>query len=116
MKQELWAQSKILEPMLKQHYPAVFNPIAPVPLAVGIHEEILAANPTVPPEALKFFLRGWTNQLFYHKAIREPGSVRLHLDGTVQAPVTEEERNHARMKIKLYWDRRARQGRLPKHQ
>lgn len=111
MSQDLWTKAKVLEPMLAQHYPAAFNMKMVTPLAIDIHQEILAANPAIPPDVLNVFLRGWTNQLFYYKAIREPGSVRLHLDGTVQAPVTEEEREHARIKIKEYWNRRARQHR-----
>lgn len=107
---ELLLQARLLLPMLSQHYPEVFTPDAVVPLAIGIHQEILIAVPAIPPLVLATFLRWWTNRLHYLKAVRQPGSHRIHLDGIRQTAITDEERVYTRKKIRAYWYCRKRKA------
>jgi len=59
-----------------------FDPIKPLPLASGIKEAALKLMPAyVNPSELASFLRKWTRQAAYFKALAEPGSMRCDLEG-----------------------------------
>jgi ProQ/FINO family len=87
------AREKLL-PMLREVFPQAF-PLPPVPLAIGIHREILAiAGDEIDPADLSAFLRYWCTRRSYLTAIWR-GQGRRNLDGSIAGVPTIKERNDA---------------------
>jgi hypothetical protein len=89
--------AKALRDMLVTTYPATFPPApaAPVPLACGIREPLIAAVRGQASRAtVKTFLGLWTNRLDYLEAI-VAGAVRRNLDGTEAGEPTDEQKRMA---------------------
>ena len=67
-----------------------FDPIQPLPLACGINKAALKIMPShINPAELSCFLRKWTRQAAYLKALVEPGAMRYDLDGQPIEPVKD---------------------------
>ena len=94
-----------VEAVLSAHFPAVFTRPA-VPLAVGIHQAILAAaGDVITPQELERFLRHWTRQPGYLDALAH-GEPRRNLDGS---PAGEPDEAQRRAAVKqVYGDRSER--------
>jgi sRNA-binding protein len=72
---------------LAERWPALFNAMKPVPLAIGIHDALLGAMPEVSSHQLRRVLAPWCNRPRYLAAMTA-GAERHGLEG-VQGAVTE---------------------------
>jgi sRNA-binding protein len=94
---------------LRQLSPVLFASTAyvPVPLAVGIHAQIIAALGAEPRD-VAVILGAWCAKFRYQKALKQPGAIRRNLDGSEAGPVSEEQREFALQRLeKLKAKRRA---------
>lgn len=107
MKAETKMKSLQLGVACQSAYPKVFNHKRPVPLAVGIHEQIMEAFPTVGHQVVHRFLSFWTSRLLYLRIMAEPEAVRTNLDGTAAGLVGESHREYAVRKWKEASERKA---------
>ena len=85
--------------MLAETWPACFKheDNTPVPLAIGTYHRVQAKlGEIVDEEVLKLALTIYCRRPAYLAALRKPGAQRVDLDGSVVAPVTEEEQAMAR--------------------
>lgn len=100
-----------IRPHMEAAYPAVFTPrkTAPVPLALGVGERIIAElTEAFAERSAKVFMSGWTNRKEYRWAILT-GMKRYALDGSVAGEISEAERAHARdWLVSLYAGRYAK--------
>ena len=100
-----------LWPILSEVFPEVFR-LPAVPLAVGIHQQILdVAGDSIDPAELSAFLQYWTRRWAYLKAIWR-GEPRRNLDGSVAGVPTIEQRNAAARQL---WGERAQLISEPEH-
>ena len=88
--------------LVQQRWPKLFPPEGRrrTPLAVGIHQELIAALPDVKPWRLRQLLGWWQRswQGAYWRALLQ-GGPRYHLDGTPSGEVTGQEQAHARQQL-----------------
>jgi sRNA-binding protein len=71
-------------------FKTTFDPIQPLPLACGINKAALKLMPPhINPAELACFLKKWTRQAAYLKALAEPGAMRYDLDGQSIEPVKD---------------------------
>jgi RNA chaperone ProQ/FINO-like protein len=75
-------------------YPIPFNMHAPLPLALGVTQDIAKAL-GIHPHAAQAVLARWTSRMNYLAAMAAPGSRRFNLDGTDAGEVSDEHRAHA---------------------
>jgi hypothetical protein len=75
----------------------IFAPGVIVPFAIGIYGEMIAARrpPNLNVSVIKAFLKGWTTMPQYLRAVAAEGAVRYHADGSIQGPVTVNDRQYA---------------------
>lgn len=79
--------------------PALFDPVRPAPLALGVDRELYdAARGKLGRKRVRRFLAVWTGRTPYLRALARPGSVRRSLRGSVES-VTPEHREHARQRL-----------------
>jgi sRNA-binding protein len=64
--------------------------LPPVPLAIGTHDAILAAQPELDPAQVHRALRMWTSARSYQRALAAAAAVRVGLDGEGVEPVSPE--------------------------
>ena len=81
------SQALALLAMLTERYPATFRHEGetPKPLAIGITERLiteLALDGAVVTDAMRLY----TRRRAYQQALREPGALRVGLDGTPTEP------------------------------
>jgi hypothetical protein len=88
---------------LMERYPKAFSNWR-VPLAVGIHQTILAET-GCNPHALAEFMREWVRHRFYLMALTKAPH-RVDLRGEPAGEITGEERAHARERLTVILDRR----------
>ncbi|HEY5871556.1 MAG TPA: ProQ/FINO family protein [Candidatus Tectomicrobia bacterium] len=91
------SQALALLAMLTERYPATFRHEGepPKPLAIGITERLtteLALDGAVVTDAMRLY----TRRRAYQQALREPGALRVGLDGTPTEPVAPEHQAAAR--------------------
>lgn len=81
--------------------PELWNPEAPVPLAVGIHKQLhhIAEQVDMSRKSVRKFLSRWTSSTRYQQALIEPGAVRFNLDGSSAGEVSEEHRELSRQRV-----------------
>lgn len=86
--------------LLYEKYPKAFmpGPEIPLPLKLGISEDILRNNEDIATDDLNKAMRYYTDALRYHKAVVK-GTRRYDLDGDVVGVVTDKEREHSRSSI-----------------
>ena len=90
---------KDLEALLGAPAPVVFTrPSRPVPLQIGIREEMLARYPNADEAKVGRFLRIWCSQLFYRRALTV-GRARYSLDYQITDAVTEDAEARAKRQI-----------------
>jgi sRNA-binding protein len=78
----------------------VFNPWAPLPLAIGVREAIAeAASDRFAAHQVGWFLRWWCHRPAYREAIARGGQ-RYLLAGSPAGEITEEQRAAARQQLK----------------
>jgi hypothetical protein len=83
-----------LWPVLSARFPDAFR-LPPVPLAVGIHKQILkVAGDSIDQGELSAFLRYWTGRRTYRFAVWR-GAPRRNLDGSEAGAPAIDQRNHA---------------------
>jgi len=75
-------------------YPATLNMHTPLPLALGINQDIAKAL-GIHPHAAQAVLARWTNRMNYLAAVAAPGSRRFNLDGTDAGEVSDDHRAQA---------------------
>jgi sRNA-binding protein len=97
---------------LRARFPSVF-PWPPLPLAIGIREEVIAACPDLEPPLIRRALAVWVHQPRYQSAIScLIGVARIRLDGSLATPVTYDEAEFAlgvvRDQRKRYWAKQKR--------
>lgn len=82
---------------LRTMTPALWDADRPLPLAVGIHKQIIAiAEPKgLSRSAVRRFLDKWTSAAAYQAAMSQPDAMRYNLDGTPAEPVSEKHRRRA---------------------
>jgi hypothetical protein len=87
-----------IEALLRERFPAVFCGPPRVPLAIGIHRQILdVVGSDISKEELGSFLGWWTLRWDYLDAIAH-GEMRRNLDGSLaDAPAAEEQRSAAKV-------------------
>jgi hypothetical protein len=83
-------------------FPTVFS-TDPAPLAVGIREEIIEATAWEKAE-VNGTLAHWTSDPIYLRAVLTKPH-RLHLDGSIDRPITDADRANATKKMKLHLKR-----------
>jgi ProP effector len=90
-----------LRQLLAERYPNAFKPkgAQKLPLKIGIHNEIVAANPELTAEEVRAGLADYTGGPKYLEHLL-PGAVRIGLDGSPAGTVTEREANWARIRLK----------------
>lgn len=87
-----------LWPLLSEVFPEVFC-LPPVPLAIGIHNQILeVAGDSIDPAELGAFMQYWTTRWSYLMAVGR-GEPRRNLDGSIAGSPTIEQRNDAAKKL-----------------
>ncbi len=81
--------------------PDLWNPRAPVPLAIGIHKQLysIAEEVRMSRRSLRRFLSEWTSSSVYRRAMLEPEAKRYNLDGSEAEAVSEEHRVEARRRL-----------------
>lgn len=88
--------------LLQQRWPELFPTDARrrTPLAVGIHQELIAALPEVKPWRIRQLLGWWqwSGQGAYWRVLLR-GGPRYRLDGTPSGEVTVQEQEHARQQL-----------------
>ena len=100
-----------LWPLLSEVFPEVFS-LPAVPLAIGIHNQILAvAGDSIDPDELGAFMRYWTTCWSYRTAVWR-GVPRRNLDGSPAGVPTIEQRNDAARQL---WGERAQLIAEPGH-
>ena len=85
--------------MLAETWPACFKheDETPVPLAIGTYHRVQAElGEIVDEDVLKLAFTIYCRRPAYRAALRQPGAMRVGLDGSVVAPVTAEEQAMAR--------------------
>lgn len=92
-------------------YPEAFNPKAPKPLQIGIHETI-AADGKLSKTRIRRALNLYVRLRSYIACLAVEGADRVGIDGTPTAKVTAEETQHAQTKLAEIDARRA--ARKPK--
>jgi hypothetical protein len=95
-----------LQQQLAQWHPQVFGP-RPMPLKVGIFEDLLALHPELAREELKAALAQHARSTPYLESIAA-GEQRHDLEGRAVAPIAPEHRHHAIMEV--FKRRQARLG------
>ena len=86
----------VLDDWLYQQYPLVFNHLNPIPLAIGIGEELKKQLPeTVSLADFKLVMRWYCRRTEYHKAILEQ-THRINLQGELVGEVRENDRKLAK--------------------
>lgn len=83
---------------LAERWPHLFNSMKPVPLAIGIHDTLLAAAPDFTADQLKRVLASWCKRPRY-LATLTAGAARHGLDGA-NGQVTEEQAADAAKTLK----------------
>jgi sRNA-binding protein len=92
-----------LWPLLNEVFPEAFR-VPAVPLAIGIHHQILeVAGDSIDPAELSAFLRYWVSRWSYLQAVKR-GEPRRNLDGSLAGLPTIEQRNDAARRL---WGERA---------
>lgn len=95
-------QQRALLLLLQQRWPQLFptDVRRRTPLAVGIHQELIAALPDVKPWRIRQLLGWWqwSGQGAYWRALLR-GGPRYRLDGTPSGEVTVQEQEHARQQL-----------------
>jgi sRNA-binding protein len=81
---------------LRELAPTVFDPDAPLPLAIGAHDQLTGLG--LSAEAVGGLLRWWTRRRAYHAALAKGGS-RYNLDASVAGPISDEDQAHAGRKV-----------------
>jgi len=67
----------------------------PIPLKIGLGQELAALLPEAEHDALRSALARWTRGFPYHCATAEPGAKRYDIDGKPVEEVSKKEREHA---------------------
>lgn len=88
-----YAEAKDAAAKLRQRYRSAF-PRQPVPLKVGIHEDIVADGHFTASE-VKLGLGYWVSTRSYLKACARPGAMRHDLNGIPVEPVSPEQAAYA---------------------
>ena len=83
------AATQRINAQLAGRWPALFNAMKPVPLAVGIYEALLEAMPEVTADQFRRVLSRWCNRPRYLAALAA-GADRHGLEG-IQGAVTEQQ-------------------------
>ncbi len=81
--------------LCREAFPAVFDPDAPLPLVIGIHEQL---GELIGVDNARGLLRWWTGWPPYLAAVAAGGK-RYHLDGTEAGAITERQRDVARIAL-----------------
>ena len=88
-----------LLPYLQKQYPKCF-PSSPIPLAIGIHTQLLDREREKLPETdIKLFLSVYANTAKYNESMLE-GTSRVDLDGNATDELTQEDAACAKGKLK----------------
>lgn len=77
---ELWQKTKAVHAMLLHEHPDLFDLKKPIPFAIGIYDELLAAYPEIPRILLHNLLRWLTMRRAYLVACKD-GAKRWGLIG-----------------------------------
>lgn len=82
--------------------PALWEPSRPVPLAVGIHEQIfpIAERLDISRRFVRRFLGRWTSTSEYLCALARPEAQRVNLDGSPAGEVDEQHRTRAERRLR----------------
>ncbi|NDV52887.1 ProQ/FINO family protein [Salipiger sp. PrR003] len=80
----------------------------PVPLKIGVIEDVKALLPGDQHEAVQTAIARWTRGAPYLIAILEPGSTRVDLSGAPVEEVIEQQRDHARRQLEYKQINKAR--------
>ncbi len=93
--------AEVLLADLQARSPEVWNPARPVPLAIGIRQQLYPIGEArrISRRAVRRFLAQWTSAPAYHSALCQPGSRRFNLDGSPAGEVSEEHRQQAERRI-----------------
>lgn len=83
---------------LAQHYPALFDPASPKPLALGVHKA-MSADSGLSRTRIRRGLRVWTNTPEYLQALAK-GGPRHGIDRQHSGDVTEWEQAQAVKRLK----------------
>jgi sRNA-binding protein len=96
-------KSAVLLDQLRSINAEVWNPSSPLPLAVGVHQQIypLIAGVGMSRKSLRNFLAWWTGSETYQRALIQPGAMRYNLDGTEAGPVSELQSHSAIARCRL---------------
>ena len=86
----------------------LFDERDPVPLAVGVREQLLAAFPEVDSKRVRHGIAGWCQRMGYLAALTVEGAMRKNLDGSEAGPVSERDRRWAGERLKE-WRRKIRE-------
>jgi sRNA-binding protein len=91
----------VLMDTLRQTSPQLWDPTQPVPLAVGVHKQIipLVESKGVSRTAVRKFLKAWTSTEAYQAAMSQPDAVRVNLDGSRSSRVSEKHRRRAERRV-----------------
>ena len=79
---------------LKTRYPKSFDLKAPLPLAIGIAQEINKQLPEIKPAIIRMALGWWTKQKVYLETVIN-GSQRFNLTGEAVAPILDSEKEYS---------------------
>jgi sRNA-binding protein len=90
-------ETAILE-ILLERWPDVFDLDEPVPLALGIHDHIIAAEPSLCGPELEAFLQWYTSRGPYVLAMARGGK-RAGLDGKAAGEVSAQHQSGARVAV-----------------
>ncbi len=93
--------AEVLLAELQARSPEVWNPAHPMPLAIGIRQQLYPIGEArqISRRAVRKFLAQWTSAPAYHRALCQPGSCRFNLDGSPAGEVSEEHRQQAQRRI-----------------
>jgi sRNA-binding protein len=83
---------------MQERFPKVFDAAAPLPLALGIRQQLQLCKPESDfgYMAVSKALAGWVSRPEYLQALSADGSQRFSLAGMPEYPVKNEHREHAR--------------------
>jgi ProP effector len=87
---------------LMETYSATFSLDKPLPLKVGVRDDLAARHPDLAPATLRRALKRYCDRRPYQLALAREGACRVDLDGQPAGEVLEDQRKYAKAKLNAW--------------
>ena len=107
-----WIFIKAANAALHERFPKCFKEIAPIPLKVGIWDDIVSRCPDIPVKILRTTIAIYVDKIRYQYALTANAN-RVDLDGNVAGQVSEEQAEvaakRARKLRRIFYKKKAKE-------